>query len=185
MDTGLEVRIWYQDESRFGLITHQGRKITLKGVKPIGLKQFEHKCFWMYGATEPLTGESFFLEYDKLDGICFEDYLRRFSKENKKSMNLIFLDGAKAHKSMEIEIPPNIRLYFIPACSPELNPEERVWQELKKEVSWELFDDLNGLRKFLYQKIKDLSKLSLKSLTFFPYIRKVFQPIRPFFWNGV
>ncbi|TAE16389.1 MAG: hypothetical protein EAZ19_00860 [Oscillatoriales cyanobacterium] len=37
--TGQPVRIWCQDESRFGLITMQGKMITLKGIKPIGKKQ--------------------------------------------------------------------------------------------------------------------------------------------------
>ncbi|UNU20934.1 hypothetical protein D0A34_20490 [Microcoleus vaginatus PCC 9802] len=35
---GQPVRIWCQDESRFGLITMQGRMITLKGIKPVGKK---------------------------------------------------------------------------------------------------------------------------------------------------
>lgn len=99
-------------------------------------------------------------------------------------MNLIFLDGATAHKSMEIESPKNIRLYFIPPCSPELNPKERVWEELKKEISWELFDNLDRLRKFVYQKIKDLTKISFKSLTFYPYIRKIFQNENSYCWIG-
>jgi putative transposase len=52
-------------------------------------------------------------------------------------------------------------LYIIPPYSPELNPKERVWQELKKEVSDELFTNLDGLRTFLYDKINKLSKLTL------------------------
>ena len=91
------VKVWFQDEARFGLITNQRRRITLKGVKPIGLKQFEHESFWMYGAIEPLTGESFFMEYSVLDSVCFSDYLSKFSRETPKSLNIIFLDGSGGH----------------------------------------------------------------------------------------
>jgi hypothetical protein len=39
------VRIWCQDESRFGLITNQGRRITLKGVKPLGKSNGNEETF--------------------------------------------------------------------------------------------------------------------------------------------
>lgn len=126
------VSIWFEDESRFGLITNLRRKITLKGVKPIGLKQYKHKSFWIYGAVEPISGESFFMEYSSADIICFEDFLKRFSKEYPDTLNLIFLDGSGGHTAKAIKIPKNIRLHFLPPKSPELNPEERIWQELKK-----------------------------------------------------
>jgi transposase len=51
-----KVSFWCSDESRFGLHTVQRRKITLSGVKPIGVNQFNFKYFWIYGAVEPLSG---------------------------------------------------------------------------------------------------------------------------------
>ncbi|WP_179198108.1 hypothetical protein [Nostoc sp. T09] len=40
------IRYFVQDESRFGLKTIEGRKITLAGVKPIGEWQWQFKAFW-------------------------------------------------------------------------------------------------------------------------------------------
>ena len=54
------VRIWCQDESRFGLITNQARRITLKGVKPLGKKQWKRGKFYIYGVVEPATGEQYY-----------------------------------------------------------------------------------------------------------------------------
>jgi len=34
------IRFWCEDETRIGLKTITGRKITSKGVKPIGVHQF-------------------------------------------------------------------------------------------------------------------------------------------------
>jgi transposase len=45
-----KVRYRCQDESRFGCHTIVRRKITLKGVKPIGTFQYNFKVTWMYGA---------------------------------------------------------------------------------------------------------------------------------------
>jgi hypothetical protein len=56
------VRIFCQDESRFGLLPIQRRRITLTGVKPLGTGQYCFENLYVYGAVEPTTGESFFLE---------------------------------------------------------------------------------------------------------------------------
>jgi hypothetical protein len=55
------MRYFVQDESRFGLHTLVGRILTACGMKPIGKWQWLFKAFWLYGAVEPATGESFFL----------------------------------------------------------------------------------------------------------------------------
>ena len=139
----------------------------------------------MYGAIEPLTGESFFMEYSVLDSVCFNNFLSKFSRENPKSLNIIFLDGSGGHTAKRINIPKNIILHIIPPCCPELNPEERIWEELKGEVSDEIFNNLQGLRTFLYDKINKLTKKALKSLSFYPYIREYLSPKFQRCWVGV
>jgi hypothetical protein len=54
------LRYWCQDETRFGLKTIQRRRLTLKGIKPVGKMQWQYKTFYLYGVVEPKTGESFF-----------------------------------------------------------------------------------------------------------------------------
>ncbi len=139
----------------------------------------------MYGAIEPLSGSSFFMEYSALDSVCFSDFLSKFSRENPKSMNIIFLDGSGGHTAKSVKTPENIILHVIPPCCPELNPEERIWEELKSDTSDEIFKDLDSLRTFLYDKINKLTKNILKSLSFYPYIREYFIPKFQVFWIGV
>ena len=40
--------------------------ITLKGVKPIGKKQWKRGNFYIYGAVEPATGEQYYQEFSAL-----------------------------------------------------------------------------------------------------------------------
>jgi hypothetical protein len=56
------VRIFCQDESRFGLLPIQRRRLTSTGVKPLGTVPSRVENFYGYGAVEPTTGESCFLE---------------------------------------------------------------------------------------------------------------------------
>ncbi len=73
------IRYFAEDESRFGLKTIIGRLITGCGVKPIGKWQGLFKAFWLYGAVEPATGESFFLQFSHVDAECYQRFLDEFS----------------------------------------------------------------------------------------------------------
>jgi transposase len=44
------------------------------------------------------------------------------------------VDGASSHKAKELSVPENIRLLSLPGYSPELNPEEHIWDELREKA---------------------------------------------------
>ncbi len=54
------VRVFAYDESRFGLHTVRRRRLTAKGVKPIGIMQYDFQAFYLFGAIAPTTGRTFF-----------------------------------------------------------------------------------------------------------------------------
>jgi hypothetical protein len=56
------VRVFSQDESRFGLLTIRRRRLTARGVQPVGSVQHVFEWCDVYGAVEPTTGARFFLE---------------------------------------------------------------------------------------------------------------------------
>jgi len=89
------VRIWCQDESRFGLITitMQGKMITLKGVKPVGKKQWKRGNFYIYGVVEPATGEQCYQEFSQLNYNCFQEFLNGLGQKYSESLNLIIMDN--------------------------------------------------------------------------------------------
>jgi hypothetical protein len=62
-----QVSYWCQDETRLGLKTIQGKKLTLKGIKPIGKVQWEFDYYYVYGLVEPRGGRTFFLEFSHLN----------------------------------------------------------------------------------------------------------------------
>ena len=59
----LKICDWCQDETRIGLRTITRKKLTLRGVKPIGEVQWQFKYYYVYGLVEPKTGRSFFDEF--------------------------------------------------------------------------------------------------------------------------
>src|SRR5512144_781217 len=98
------VRYWSQDESRLGLKTIVRRLLTLPGIKPVGLLQWKFEAFYLYGAVEPLTGASFFLEFSHLDSVCFQAFLKEFSKTYAASLNILQVDNRAFHRTKKLMI---------------------------------------------------------------------------------
>ncbi|WP_457641364.1 transposase, partial [Persephonella sp.] len=66
---------------------------------------------------------------------------------------------------------------YLPPYSPQLNPVERVFQDIKKHFKNKVFDSLDKLEDKLFKVLNSLSNEYLKSLTFYPYIREAFSMI--------
>lgn len=159
-----------QDESRFGLKTLTGRRITAVGIKPIGEWQWQFKAFWLYGAVEPLTGEHFFWQFSHVDTDCYGQFLELLAAAYPDSLNIIQVDNGLFHKAKRLHIPENVILLFQPPRCPELNPIERLWQHLKRDLCWELFDDLEQLQTKVDQLLAALTKEVVASLTGYDFI---------------
>ena len=118
----LPIRLFAQDESRFGLLPIVRRRITLKGIKPIQSIHHSFENYYLYAAVEPLTGDALFMEMPYLDSDCFQIFLNEFSEWASGSLNIMLLDNGAFHKTKRLATPKNILLLFLPAYSPELNP---------------------------------------------------------------
>jgi hypothetical protein len=44
------------------------------------------------------------------------------------------MDGAPNHCTGDLVIPDNVRLEFLPPYSPELNPQENLWEEIREKI---------------------------------------------------
>ncbi len=163
------VNIYFQDESRFGLLTIPRRMLTIKGVKPLVTYQHKFKNFYLFGAFSPITGTQFTLELPKCNSDWFQLYLDEFSLQDPDEFKILFLDNGAFHKAKELEIPHNIQLVFIPPYSPELNPAEKLWRYFKDRIANEVFKTLDDLSLRLSQIIVDLKSETIKSITSYDY----------------
>ena len=164
------IRYFAQDESRFGLKTLIGKVVTACGIKPIGEWQWLFKAFWIYGAVEPATGESFFLQFSHVDTECFQMFLEEFSKAYPDSLNIIQVDNGRFHASKKLVVPENIILLFQPPYCPELNPIEHLWQYLKADLRWASFKTLEQLQAKVEELLMQLTPEIIASVTGYPFI---------------
>lgn len=120
------MNLFFEDESRFGLFTRNGKALTVVGVKPICSFQQVFKSLYLFVAFSPITGEYLLLEMPNCDAINFQIYLDEFSQKFIDSYNIVVLDNGAFHKAKTLRIPTHIGLLFLPPYSPELNPAEKV-----------------------------------------------------------
>lgn len=165
-----KIRFFCGDETRLGLKTLGGRKITAKGVKPVGQVQWQFKATYLYGIVEPKSGEHFFFEFSHLNTGCFQVFLDLVSQQFKDDLLIIQLDNGGFHKAKRLQVPSNIILLFQPPHCPELNPIEQVWQYLKRRLRWSLPTTLDGLRQQLNERLSALTPEVVASITARPSI---------------
>ena len=172
------VNIYFQDESRFGLFTRNGKMITAKGVQGICNYHHEFKNMYLFGAFSPITGDAFLLELPECNTDMFQLYINNFAEQKPDELKIVFLDNGAFHKAKRLVIPANILLVFIPPYSPELNPAELVWKFLKARIVNKTFKKLDDLGNELMAIIQNnLSTERIKSITNFKIYTNHFKTI--------
>jgi transposase len=165
------LRVWTQDESRFGLITIQRRRLTLRGIKPLAPSQHELEWSYLYGCVEPLTGENFFLALPALDSALFQLFLNQFAQEDPTALHLVVLDNGPAHIAQQVARPANVRFVFTPPYTPEVNPMERVWEDLDARIAGATPATLDALVDLLFAELRAYTPAQLASLTGYPFFK--------------
>ncbi|CJQ53244.1 transposase family protein [Streptococcus pneumoniae] len=122
----------YQDEAGFGRISKLGSCWSPIGVGPHVHSHYIREFRYCYGAVDAHTGESFFLRAGGCNTEWMNAFLEELSQAYPYDYFLLVIDNAIWHKSSTLKIPTNIGFAFIPPYTPEMNPIEQVWKEIRK-----------------------------------------------------
>ena len=126
------LRVYFQDESRFG---QQGTTTNVwarKGSRPTAVRQTEYEYLWVLGAVCPETGHAEGLLSPQLNTKIVNMFLAQFGQTIPADEHAVMLwDGAGFHASKQLCVPDNVTIVTLPAYSPELNPIENLWHYLK------------------------------------------------------
>jgi len=162
---------FFFDEGRFGLQSTVCRLWAEKGKEhKVKVKQ-GFKNFYMYSAICPKTGDDFSLILPFVCTDMMNLYIQAFSEKYKDQKVILIMDQAGWHKSKDLVVPENITIIFLPPYSPELNPVERFWRFLKKEVLHNvIYNTLGDLTTALVEFYSTIEKDSLKTLCHCSYL---------------
>jgi len=163
-----------QDEGRFGRISTPKRAWAPPGVRPKAPRQVIRQSSYVFAAVAPEQGLMTSLILPSADTAMMNLFLAQVAQDFAEYFIVILVDQAGWHRAKDLQVPENIRLIFQPPYSPEVNPVEHLWEELReKYLHNRTFASLEELMEVLCQALSELTedKERLRSMMFFPHFR--------------
>ena len=148
-----------------------------QGIRPQVASQLVREYVYLYGAVSPKDGTCVYLIMPAPNTECFQIFLETLAKKYPRQFILLFVDGAGNHHSEELKVPDNVMLHLLPPYSPELNPQENLWDEIREKIFKNYA--LKSMAE-VHEKLEDAilyvdrNPNLVKSITSFPYIVKSF-----------
>ena len=187
-----QVHLFYEDEATFGRTPELKNCWCPSKVRPDVPKQHVREYLTVYGATNPFDGEFFYMitrkekppprkkgrrkkgeppppKIEKNKGFKSEqmnEFMKRLSEKYPNDQIVFVCDNAGWHKSQYIKAPSNIHMIFIPPYTPEMNPQEQVWRELRtKGFNNKYFTTLKAVEETLIKTIESIPASKYISIT--------------------
>jgi len=151
---GKQVRLMFQDEARFGRISDPRRCWAPPGVRPeVGL-QIVREYTYAFGAASPHDGTFISLILPVVTAEAMSIFLAEVASRHPEEFILMVLDGAGWHRASSLIVPENMRLLPLPPYSPQLNPMEHIWDEVREKwFANAVFDALDGVEDCLEESL--------------------------------
>jgi len=192
-------KLMFGDQAGFGRISEPARCWAPPAQRPSVPCQHIRQYKTVYGAVCPESGDAF---YQVLDGNNKENmscFLKNLSERFPDQIILLVLDNAGWHMTQQensrrrsknkkakslfktpekLIVPANIRLTHIPPRTPELNPIEIVWREIRsrgfKNI---LFKSIQAVVDKLHEVVAGMPSYDIISITRWPWIDKILNQV--------
>jgi transposase len=154
---GRPLRLMFQDEARFGRISDTRSCWCRRPARPLVKAMVTQQYTYAYGAVSPQDGCFDSLVLPHVNTECMQIFLDEIARRHPDDNVVMVLDGAGWHKSKDFHLPENLRLLFLPPYSPELNPQEHLWDELREKYFHNrVFDSIDTLEDHLVAALLNL-----------------------------
>lgn len=143
---------------RYGLISNYRRSWSPVGERTIIDNQQMFSNRYLFSAVDPIHGDSFHL-------IGFEENTSRHVsiffdalEKNYPDKHIILVyDNAPSHRPKIVRERETITCIFLPPYSPELNPVERFFEEIRKATANQIFETLEEQEEVIAEAVRVLS----------------------------
>lgn len=128
---------------------------------------------YAYGAFCPQDGASTHFILPAMDGACMTFFLRHVRESFPDDFILMVYDGAPCHSPGALDVPDHRMLLTLPPYSPELNPSENIWDDLREKFFGNtVFDSMDAVRDRLCIAMNHYADHPeiVRSITAFPWI---------------
>jgi transposase len=170
-----QVRVYFEDEARFGTQGTLTRVWAPKGSRPWAVRQNGREWLYVLMAVCVSTGAASALIMPELNTDVLNLFLEQFSRELPGGVHAVLIwDGAGYHTSGGLVIPDNVSLIQLPPYSPELNPVENLWHYLRSHHwSNRSYEGYEGLQEEAVRSLRFVSEAeTLKSICNADYVKR-------------
>lgn len=163
----------FQDEGRFGRINTPRHCWAPMGIRPVCGKQMVREYTYAYICVSPMDGRIDSLILPNMYTPTMSLFLEEISKRYPHEYVVVIMDGAPCHTSQELEVPKNMSIARIPPYSPQLNPCENMFDEIREKFFPNLvFDSMDAVERqlvFALNTLEDNPKV-VKSISGWKWI---------------
>jgi transposase-like protein len=166
----------FEDEARFGRISDPRRCWAPPGVRPEVNTQLIREYEYAFAAVSPQDGLLDTLVLPTVNTEAMSVFLAEVSRRHAEEFIVMVLDGAGWHKARRLLVPANMRLLSLPPWSPQLNPVEHLWDEVREKwFANRVFNSLSAVEEQLLTALKTLEEDATRvaSLTGFDWIKSI------------
>ncbi|MGH9626540.1 MAG: IS630 family transposase, partial [Bryobacteraceae bacterium] len=167
-----KAQIFFQDESGVRSDFHSGSTWAVQGETPIVRVTGQRFSLNMISAVSPRGALRFMVVKGGVGAKVFITFLKRLIHGQRRPMFLI-VDGHPAHRAKIVKqyvdsLEGKLRLFFLPPYSPELNPDELVWNDVKNNaVGRAKLDGPDDLHRAVVSRLRFLQKRPDRVRSFF------------------
>lgn len=164
--------IFFEDESGVRSDFHSGSTWAVRGQTPVVRATGQRFSLNMISAISPRGELRFMVVKGGVGAEVFIRFLKRLIEGAKRPIFLI-VDGHPSHRARAVKayvesLGGRLKLFFLPAYSPELNPDEQVWNDVKNNaVGRTRLEDPEDLHRTVVGRLRFLQKSPQRVRNFF------------------
>ena len=130
----------FSDEARIGLHISTRRVWGTRGIRVVQTIQIRRQWAYLFLVVGPVSGE---LNWEWMSTMTTEDTIETLLKHRERSsIDTLVWDGASSHRSKEVQNIEGITSIVQPPYSPELNPVERVFEEVRRWTEGRVYEKI-------------------------------------------
>jgi hypothetical protein len=154
---GKLVELWAEDEARLGLKPIARRAWAVKGRRPTANGRTKYQWLYAYGFVHPTSGRNLELILPAANTDWMAAAPREFARwadPRGDKLLVVLVDNAGWHVARRLEVPANVVLHRLPACTPERQPGEPLWPLVREAVANRGFAELEQMEPVLVDRCR-------------------------------
>ena len=165
---------------RYGLISNFRRSWSKVGVRAVLPQRQTFENRYLYTAVAPLSGDSFHLMgIEDMDSESELAFLTALKAEHPDKHVVIVWDNGPCHRRNDLRSIPGLTVLFLPPYSPELNPPERFFEEIRRATCNAIFESMEKLEETISTAVNTWSndEEAMKQLLGYEWIKTQYEGV--------